>query len=61
MSIMWTYYRDKYYSPRAALEHQFQGELAKDPRLQFAVHQIEAAEALINQIMEALDADSYED
>lgn len=52
---MWTYWRDKYYNLVDALKVQYPELLAKQPALRLEIIRIEAYEALIDKIMDAIE------
>jgi len=47
---MWPYYKGKYHRRRDAVEATHRAAL-EDPRVQFALMQIEAADAYLDEIM----------
>ena len=52
---MWTYWRDKYYNLVDALKVQYPEVLASQPALRLEIVRIEAYEALIDKIMDAVE------
>lgn len=57
---MWTYWRDKYYSRRDAVE-ALDPKLLSDPRVAMALTQIAVAEATLDHILLGLDDDDDDD
>lgn len=57
---MWTYYRDKYYSRRDAVE-ALNSNLLTEPRVALALTQIAVAEAALDTLMVELAVEEADD
>lgn len=61
MGDMWRYWKEKYCSRVGALENQYPQTLRSHEELRMQVAAIKAAEARIDQIMEALQEEGEKD